>query len=294
MAAETIGDRVNAVWEAIKKFFRDLRDKIKELWAKYVTAVGRLKRSAEAMRRKVSQTNGTPKEDSFTDKSMVSKVLGSNGNVNLTSTLATTIDEINQASKIKDELITVIEDENNLLKLKSKIGEYAKETRDMNGKDIPEDRAMVGNKGIKFYMDEANDKVTFDVFEAVFDNGLDGDADIKVLDKTELEKICNEVIKVCNTITAAHERKESGDKKVEKTLDDLTKIKEHKDKNGEVLKNSKGAIIMNSENNKRNSRIVRELIRVNSKMSYLPEKIAISGCHVALSYVNKCLRQYGK
>jgi Ca2+-binding RTX toxin-like protein len=286
MAAETIGDRVNDVWEAIKKFFRDLRDKIKELWVKYVTAVGRLKRSAEAMRRKVSQTNGTAKEDSFTDKSMASKVLDKNGKVNLADTLANTIKEITQTTEIKDELIKAIEDENNVVNLKKKINSYATLTNDRNGKDIPDDKVMVGNKGIEYYMDTADDKVTFDIFEAVYDNDQDGDTEIEVLSKASLEKICTEVIKVCNAITSVHDRKENGDKKVEKELDKRAKTNEYADK--------KGVLFNVGKKNMRDARVVRELLRANSKMSYLPEKIAISGCHVALSYVNKALRQYGK
>jgi hypothetical protein len=286
MAAEAIGDRVSAVWEAIKKFFRDLRDKIKELWAKYVTAVGRLKSSAEAMRRKVSQTTGTKKEETFTDKNLVSKVLDKNGKVNLASTLGHTIKEITGVAELKDELIKTIEDEANVANLKKKINEYSRQISIRADKDVPENRVMVGNKGIKFYMDESDDKITFDVFEAVYDNDQDGDTEIEVLDKKDLEFICSEVIKVCNSITAVHDRKENGDKKVEKELDKRAKTNEYEGK--------KGVIVKVGERNMRSARVVRELLRANSKMSYLPEKIAISGCHVALSYVNKCLRQYGK
>jgi hypothetical protein len=278
MAAETIGDRVNAVWEAIKKFFRDLRDKIKELWAKYVTAVGRLKRSAEAMRRKVSQTNGTPKEDSFTDKSMAAKVLDKSGNVNLDTALTQTVTILEKISGYKDKLIIAIENadkEKTEDKLKTEISSISSDNSGKANNDLDEKDVVVGNKGIKFYMDETSDKTTFDVFEVTFDNGQDGESDIKVSDKTELEKICNGVIKVCNAITATHERKEKGDKRVEKTLDKFSKDKTDK----EAAKKA---------------RVVRELLRANSKFSYLPEKLAISGCHTALAYVNKCLRQYGK
>jgi hypothetical protein len=275
MAAETIGDRVSAVWEAIKKFFKDLREKIKELWAKYVTAVGRLKRSAEAMRRKVSQTNGTKKEETFTDKSMASKVLNKAGKVNLETTLRNTIKELEGMATIKDQLIESVEKVNGSIDFKELVSLNAYVVKMGSGKDISEDQAMVGNKGIKFYVDDSGDKTTLDVFEAVFDNDQDGDTDIEVLDKGKLEGICSDVTKVCNAIAASHDRKEKGDKKVEKALDKLAKDKKDKD-------------------SAREARIVRELLRANSKLSYLPEKIAISGCHTALAYVNKCLRQYGK
>jgi hypothetical protein len=275
MAAETIGDRVSAVWEAIKKFFKDLREKIKELWAKYVTAVGRLKRSAEAMRRKVSQTNGTKKEETFTDKSMVSKVLNKAGKVNLETTLRNTIKELEGMATIKDQLIESVEKVNGSIDFKELVSLNAYVVKMGSGKDISEDQAMVGNKGIKFYVDDSGDKTTLDVFEAVFDNDQDGDTDIEVLEKGKLEGICSDVIKVCNAISAIHDRKEKGDKKVEKAIDKLSKDKKDKDA-------------------ARDARIVRELLRANSKLSYLPEKIAISGCHTALAYVNKCLRQYGK
>jgi hypothetical protein len=238
------------------------------------------------MRRKVSQTTGTKKEETFTDKNLVSKVLDKNGKVNLASTLGHTIKEITGVAELKDELIKTIEDEANVANLKKKINEYSRQISIRADKDVPENRVMVGNKGIKFYMDESDDKITFDVFEAVYDNDQDGDTEIEVLDKKDLEFICSEVIKVCNSITAVHDRKENGDKKVEKELDKRAKTNEYEGK--------KGVIVKVGERNMRSARVVRELLRANSKMSYLPEKIAISGCHVALSYVNKCLRQYGK
>jgi hypothetical protein len=275
MAAETIGDRVSAVWEAIKKFFKDLREKVKELWAKYVTAVGRLKRSAEAMRRKVSQTSGSKKEDTFNDKSMVGKVLGKDGKVNLIPRLAETVNTLNGLSVIKDMIIEVIEKADNKDSLKPLFSKISSAFGNDAAKDVDEGNALVGNKGIKFYIDDAGDKTTLDIFEAIFDNDQDDDADIDVLDKNQLESICSGVISVCNAITSNHDRKEKGDKKIEKALDKLAKDK----------KDKKAA---------RDARVVREMLRANSKMSYLPEKIAISGCHVALSYVNKALRQYGK
>jgi hypothetical protein len=227
------------------------------------------------MRRKVSQTTGTKKEETFTDKSLASKVLDKNGKINLSITLANTIKELTGVSDLKDELIKTIEDENNLGPLKAIIERYSGYVSHRSTRDVPPDRVMVGNKGIKFYMDQSDDKVTFDLFEAVYDNDQDGDTEIEVLDKSKLEAICSEVIKVCNTITATHDRKEKGDKKVEKAIDKMAKDKTDKDQ-------------------AKKARVVRELLRANSKISYLPEKIAISGCHVALSYVNKCLRQYGK
>jgi hypothetical protein len=205
---------------------------------------------------------------------MAAKVLDKSGKVNLDTALTQTVTILEKISADKDKLITAIENADNE-KLKTEISAISDRDSVKNGNNLDEKDVVVGNKGIKFYIDETSDKTTFDVFEVTFDNGQDGESGIKVSDKTELEKICNGVIKVCNAIAATHDRKEKGDKRVEKTLDKFSKDKTDK----EAAKKA---------------RVVRELLRANSKFSYLPEKLAISGCHTALAYVNKCLRQYGK
>lgn len=287
MAAETIGDRVDRVWEAIKKFFKDLREKVKALWTKYVTAVGRLKRAAEGMRRKVAATTGSKKEDTFEDKNLAAKILGSDKKLNIASALDNTIKKIEQSNSFKDKLIDLAEKigsdatkDIGLTELAEASGSFRSKSRD-NRSAVPANEVMIGNKAIEYYMDEAKEKVTLDVFESTYDNDVADDTEIEVADKRTLEDYCGGVIKVCNAVLASRERKEKGDKKAEKMLDRLSK------------KSKAGATVLEKVDAK-NARVVREILRATNKLSYLPEKVAISGCHDVLAYVNKCLRVYSK
>ena len=285
-AAEAIGEKVSQVWEAIKKFFKDLVEKIKGLWKTYMTAVGRLKRGAEAMRRKVGATSGSKKEDSFEDKSMASKVLGKDGKLNIGESINNTIKIFEDINKSKDELTKVIEDikdtdEDKSLEGKMKLvagaAGVASSSRE-HKRDVPPEDVMVGNKAIQFYVDITEKKVTFDIFEAIVENKKE-DAEIPVADKRALEDYCSGVIKLCNAIAASKERKEKADKRTEKALDRLAKPAKSGGKETATTKSA---------------RVARELLRASSKMSYLPEKIAIAGSHTVLAYVNKCIRMYEK
>lgn len=285
-AAEAIGDKISHVWEAIVKFFKDLREKIKDLWKTYVTAVGRLKRTAEAMRRKVAATSGSKKEDEFEDKSLASKILGKDGKLNIGITLDNTIRTFEEVNKGKDKLAEIVEDvksggDKELDgKIKMALGADAaiRSSRDSK-KDVDPKDVMIGNKAIEYYLDITENKVSVDMFVSSIDH--DDDKEIPVADKRELEEYCSKIIKVCNAISASKERKEKADKRTEKALDRMAK----KPKSGASEDDKADA---------KDARIVREMLRVSSKMSYLPEKIAISGCHSVLAYVNKCIRMYEK
>jgi hypothetical protein len=289
MAAEGIRDRIGRAWDAIVKFFKDLRAKVKELWVKYVTQVGRLKRAAEAMRRKVASTSGTKKNDTFKDKSMASKILGKDNKVNIEKAIDNTIKELDKFSAMKDKVGELVEkyatDKDLDEKSKDFLKSYADATRKNAGvgskAEYDETKVMIGNKRIAFYVDESEEKVTFDILEVTVDNGVE-DEEIDVESKPELEKHCSSVVKLCQTVLAAKERKEKADAKVEKALEKISKEVSEKDKSDEGKKLAK------------DTRMVRELLRAASKMSYLPEKIAVSGCHTALAYVGKCLREYEK
>lgn len=285
-AAEAIGDKISHVWEAIVKFFKDLREKIKDLWKTYVTAVGRLKRTAEAMRRKVAGAPGSKKENEFEDKSLASKILGKDGKLNIGTALDNTISQLEAVNKIKDKVTEIVEDiKSDDRELDGRIkmafgAEAAINTSRDSKKDVDPKDIMIGNKAIEYYLDVTENKVSVDMFVSSVDHDND-DKEIPVADKRELEEYCSKIIKVCNAISASKERKEKADKRTEKALDRMAK----KPKSGA----SEG-----DKDNAREARIVREMLRVSSKMSYLPEKVAISGCHSVLAYVNKCIRMYEK
>ena len=284
-AAEAIGDTVSRVWEAIKKFFKDLVEKIKGLWKTYMTAVGRLKRGAEALRRKAAATVGAKKEETFEDKSLAEKILGKDGKINIGTALDNTIKAIEEVGKSKDRIAEIIDDIKGGKELEGKIkmaldasGHVSASREHKAGADAGD--VLLGNKAIEYYLDAGAEKVSVDMFVSSVDNGKE-DAEIPVADKRELEEYCSKVIKLCNAVSASKERKEKADKRTEKALDKLSRKPKAGASDGEKA-------------DARDARIVREMLRVSSKMSYLPEKIAIAGGHTVLSYVTKCLRMHGK
>ncbi len=295
MAAEDIGDKVSRAWEAVKKFFKDLWEKIKGLWKKYVTAVGRLKARAMATRTKLGKVGSSKKEETieskeyaqaFTDKSSTKPTLGEQ--------LDHTLEAIKVQDVVRDGMIDILDDIDKASddaaknvatgKLKAVLkGLHTISTSEGNGilRNVDPKDVLVGNRTIAFYFDESKDNFTFDIFEAEVDKGDRKDDDtIDVPDKATLVGYCSKIMQVCDTIDRDKDKVSKADKRILSKLDKMGKSKKGDDQG--------------KKDEAKDARIAREILRANGKFSYLPEKIAISGCHKALSYVNRCASMYEK
>ncbi len=292
MAAEDIGGKVSRAWEAVKKFFRDLWEKIKGLWKKYATAVGRLKTRAMAMRTKVGKAGATKKEESFDSKEYAHAFNDKSGAFILGDQLENTFRLLRESDSNRDELVGMLDeiekaDKSKLNKAKKALADKLAGIHKSNtaesgkiGPDIDARVRLVGNRAVAFYLDESEDKFTLDVFEVDAAGSDRTDESVKVEDKKDLVDDCAKIIQICDQIDRNKDKISKNDKRVMAKLDEMGKATKGDDKD------AKGVAM--------DAKVARELLRANGKMSYLPEKIAIAGCHKALSYVGRCVGMYEK
>ncbi len=294
MAAEDIGDKVSRAWEAVKKFFKDLWEKIKGLWKKYVTAVGRLKARAMATRTKLGKVGSSKKEETIESKEYAQAFTDKSGKLTLGEQLDHTLEAIKVQDTVRDAMIDILDsidkasDEGAKKAAADKLKGVLKGLHHVSSsegkgilRNVADKDILVGNRTIAFYFDESKDNFTFDIFEAEVDEGDRKDDDtIDVADKATLVGYCSKIMQVCDTIDHDKEKVAKADKRILAKLDKMGKTKKGDDQG--------------KKDDAKEARIAREILRANGKFSYLPEKIAISGCHKALSYVNRCASMYEK
>jgi hypothetical protein len=278
MAAEAIGDKINKAWEAVKKFLKNLWEKIKELYHSYLTATGRARKAAKALSEKISRSAKGKKEDSFTDKSLGKAFCGADKKVTTASVSA----QLEDTKKVLEGLQNVrlavvtaidagkpkeVEDAMKLIGTSGKAKEFRGE------EDAVATEYMLGNRAVVLLSDiptGESTKVKFDAYIQTRDV-KDVAEEIPVADKGDLKKWCEGVMAVCDKI------------------DDLAKKDKDYDK---ILKVLDKTVKKDEKDSKVSVSIFRELVKVNGKLAYLPKSAALKGAYDLLRLVKRNLSMY--
>ncbi len=270
LAAEAIGETISRAWEAVKKFFKDLWAKIKELWARYATAVGRLKGKAESIRKKLNRAPDNKKETEFDNKSFAKAFKGKDSKALILGTqLDNTLKELADIEAMRTEIVTALD---------SKDGLTAERLKTIAKTSSGDSLVMVANKKVEVKQYAGKDEVADFEVAIKDDEPKDPDETMSVEDKSALIAHCTKIVKICDKILEISKK----DKDYTRMIKAIDKLAKEKSKGKETADKSEAETI----------KMTRVYLKVNGKLGYIPQRAVIAGCHKALSYVAKCASYY--
>lgn len=288
MAAEAIKDTIVRGWEAVKKFFKDLWKKIKELYARYITGAGRLEAKARKVRKYIDSRGTEAKEKTIENKSYVEAFCDDSGKNILGDQLDATDKVLGLASSLSSSLTSVMKKDEPTAQ---DVGLLQKTFREHGFSDAGHGESagastgvLVGNQVLTFKVKDAGKSLMFDV--SVENKGSKGKHDsISVEDKDALKKHCDKIAAIARKV-ADNAKKDKDEKEITKLLD--TKIKdasksEYKKEHGD----DKGGMTDQAVYS-----FFRECVRAQGKMGVNTKKISLHGCNKALGYVSKAGSMY--
>lgn len=289
MAAEAIKDTIVRGWEAIKKFFKDLWKKIKELYARYVTGAGRLEAKAKKVKKYVSSRGTEAKEKTMDNKSYVEAFCDSKGVNILKEQLDSTEKVVGLAGPLNSALTGFLKKDkakvadNNLAELHAAFKAHGFHNEGGDSAGVHTD-ILVGNQVLTLKVKDIGKSLMFDVL--VENKGSkEKHESISVEDKKDLEAMCDKIATIARKV-ADNSKKDKDEKELTKLIDEKIKNvskSEYKKENGQEEGGRTDQAMYT---------FFRECIRAQGKIGVNTKKIALHGCNKALGYISKAASMY--
>jgi hypothetical protein len=297
IAIEDWKDTVKKVWEAVKKFFVNLYEKIKNFILNVINTFRSLEKAAKSMKARVLDLKGEAKEKTIKDKSLAKGLgRGETGTVTAAKAIETVklIQEIGKDSpkvsetasealstiaKITTDIKQIIE-EKNIHKVEAASEDFISTVR---SKLPPESQPLFNGDKIIIDVKEEGNGIAYSVTVKHSDKGAE---ELNVLTKQEMITICDEVVTLAKNIDEASK----SIKKVEEMTKNVTKIVD-----GIIKLASEG---IEEEQVKRNLNLVRSIVlslgSATTKIASIILGVSTKTGRAALSYVAKSMNQYGE
>jgi hypothetical protein len=325
LALLSIGDTVSRAWEAIKAFFKDIWNKIKEFYKRVFTATGRMKARAVALRTKVANLTGTNEETTFENSTFAHAFQGTNAKyakanvIAYTKGLATDMETLSKKlvmfTKLVDETITaeakVNENANPrsqyIEPIRDKEKEIFKIISDVFPTATRKTKAYYGGVILEAVVDASADSalgtkagnkeksINMRIETIVPDSKDDSDGnEVDVLSKSEMSEACKNVedlAKANEMFSIVESEIEKITKKISKFADDAKKIKTDTIDQFNLLGSAKNAALRSTSTTKKK---LYEIGGIINKLSVTYPSLAIKTGNATLNYVEKCMTFYKK